>query len=238
MTFLGGALVVIVLVAVFLQQYTASAVVALADVPYSAQSAASYEKSIQHYLTQNPLERLRFNLNEKKLTAFVHAAHPEVESVTSLGYESVVTTEFEVLQRKPVVSWQVDDAMYYVDSHGVSFAKNAFQEPAVKIIDNSGVNYTSGTAIASERFLRFVGQAVAQAEVANIVVTEVSIPAGTSRQVALNIKDRSYQVIMSIDRSVGEQVEDMSRAIQYFESNQRQPQYLDLRVKGKVFFRE
>lgn len=238
MTFLFGAFTIITLLAIFLQQFTASVVVTLEDVTYAAEPAKRYEASIQRYLTQNPLERLRFNLDEDKMTAFVHADFPEVETVSSLGYEDVVTTEFEVLQRKPVVSWQVDDVMYYVDKHGVSFAVNAYQEPAVKIVDNSGVNYTSGTAIASERFLRFVGQAVAQSEASGIIVTEVSIPAGTSRQVALSLKDHQYQVIMSIDRSVGEQVEDMSRAINFFESKGRQPQYIDLRVKGKVFFRE
>lgn len=233
-----GALVAIITIAVFLQQFTASVVISLDDVPHDAAMAARYERSVQEYLSHNPLQRLRFNLDESKLTRHVQEQYAEVEQITNLGFEALVTTEFKVGLREPVVSWQVDDDVYYVDADGVSFSRNYYSEPPVKIVDNSGVDYTAGTAIASERFLRFVGQAVAQAKERGIVVTEVSIPAGTSRQAALTLEGRPYQVIMSIDRSVGEQVEDMSNALSFFDTMDWHPTYVDLRVKGKAFFRE
>jgi len=86
--------------------------------------------------------------------------------------------------------------------------------------------------------LAFVGQAVALTSRADLNVTQVSIPTGTSRQVELSLEGRSYPVIMSIDRSVGEQVEDMSRVVMYFDAQQVSPRYVDLRVKGKVFYRD
>lgn len=237
-TLLIGLLAATIGITIFLQQFTATVVVSFDDMPHDAAMAARYERSIQGYLSHNPLQRLRFNLNEASLTRHVQDEYAEVRTVKSLGFESLVTTEFEVSVREPVVSWQVDDAIYYVDANGVSFSRNYYSEPPVKIVDNSGVNYTTGTAIASERFLRFVGQAVAQAKERDIVVTEVSIPAGTSRQAALTIEGRPYQVIMSIDRSVGEQVEDMSNALSFFDTMDWHPTYVDLRVKGKAFFRE
>lgn len=235
---LVSSLVAVVCILVFLQQFTAQVVVSFDDVPRDAAMAVRYQDSIQDYFAHNPLQRLRFNLDDARLTRHVQGEHAEVRAVTNLGFESPVTTEFKISVREPVVSWQVDDAVYYVDADGVSFSRNYYSEPAVKIVDNSGVDYTTGTAIASERFLRFVGQAVAQAKGRGITVTEVSIPAGTSRQAALTIEGRPYPVIMSIDRSVGEQVEDMSNALSFYDTMKWNPQYVDLRVKGKAFFRE
>lgn len=235
---LVGLSTIVLVMGVLLQQLTATVVVELSGIARTATSSQVYEDSLQEYFSHNPLERLRFNIDQKAMTAFIHSEHPEVESVVSEGYDSLATSRFEVVLRTPVVSWQVDEKMYYVDQYGVSFEKNVYDKPSVKIVDNSGVDYTSGAAIASERFLNFVGQAVARSKDAGVVVTEVSIPAGTSRQVALTLEGYSYEVIMSIDRSVGEQVEDMGRAVRHFSDQGRSPQYVDLRVKGKAFFRE
>lgn len=236
---LVASLSLILLIGVLLQQFTAGVVVELAGIARSDVSSKGYEDSLQDYFSQHPLERLRFNINQDTMTRFLHAQHPEVESVDSEGYDHLATSRFDVTLRTPVVSWQVDDKTYFVDRHGVSFEKNMQSQPSVKIVDNSGVNYTSGTAIASERFLNFVGQAVARAkDEAGVTVAEVSIPAGTSRQVALSLENHPYEVVMSIDRSVGEQVEDMGRVVRHFEQQGRSPQYVDLRVKGRAFFRE
>lgn len=234
---LSISLVMVITLLVFLQQFTASAHVEFSG-DARAQSTEAYEQSIQEYLTQNPLERVRFNLDVDKLNAFVVARQPEVELVTPGGYVEPVTSSFSVTLRKPVVSWQVEDKQYFVDAHGVSFTENSHDNPQVKIIDNSGVEHTSGTAIASARFLTFVGKAVALAEKSGLKVTQVAIPAGTSRQVQLTVDGHAYPIIMSIDRAAGEQVEDMERAITFFDKQGRTPQYIDLRVKGKVFFRE
>ncbi|MBH1980879.1 hypothetical protein I8H89_05165 [Candidatus Saccharibacteria bacterium] len=234
---LSISLITVVALLIFLQQFTASTHVEFSG-DARAQSTKAYEQAIQDYLTQNPLERVRFNLDSDKLNAFVIAKLPEVENIIPGGYVEPVTSSFAITLRKPVVSWQVDDKLYFVDSHGVSFTKNTHDNPEVKIVDNSGVEHTSGTAIASARFLTFVGKAVALAEKSGLNVTQAAIPAGTSRQVQLTVDGHEYPIIMSIDRAVGEQVEDMGRAIAFFDKQGRKPQYIDLRVKGKVFFRE
>lgn len=233
---LSLSLATIILLVLFLYQFTAGVQVGFSGARPASDDA--YEHVIQEYLTQNPLERLRFNLDKDKLDTFVAAKLPEVEHTTQEGYAQPVTSRFEITLRKPVVSWNVDDKTYFVDSHGVSFTKNVYPNPIVTIVDNSGVEHTSGTAIASERFLTFVGKVVAQSQANGHEVTKVAIPAGTSRQVELYVEGHNYPVIMSIDRSAGEQAEDMSRAIAYFDKQGRKPQYLDIRVKGKVFFRE
>lgn len=238
MTVLSILFVGIILLLVFLYQFTAVVQVDFGD-DLAVQDAEKYEHTIQKYLTDNPLERLRFNLNEANLDAFIKHELPEVAAVEQRGAgDGLVSSDFVLSMRKPIVSWRVGDTNYFVDKSGVAFSKNYYPDPMVAIVDNSGVAHTSGTAIASERFLSFVGQAVALAGDRNLKVEQVSIPTGTSRQVELKISGFESPVIMSIDRSVGDQVEDAQRALQHFQGRGRAPHYIDLRVKGKAFFRE
>lgn len=238
-TTLSVSFIAVIVLGALLYQFTAGVSVELSGVTPDSSVSRQYEEALQRYFSRNPLERLRFNIDQEAMTNFVHAEYPEVETVEVEGFASIAASTFSVLPRTPVVSWQVDDKVYYVDRYGVSFENNMYSQPSVRIVDNSGVDYTAGAAVASERFLNFVGQAVARSkEEAGVTVAEVSIPAGTSRQVALRLEGYQYEVIMSIDRSVGEQVEDMGRVVRHFEQQGRAPKYVDLRVKGKAFFRE
>lgn len=240
---IAGVLAVVVAVLVgiliFLWQFTATVIMqADSRIAIPQSDLQEYAQSIQQYLSDNPTERLRFNTNKTRLNEAITRRHPEVREVVQVGAAGFTSTKFFIQLRKPVVSWRVDDAQYYVDAQGVSFTKNVFDNPAVTIADNSGVRHTPGTAIASARFLSFVGRAVAAVQVRGLVVQQVSIPAGTSRQIELALKDVDYPFILSIDRSAREQVEDISRGLVYFSNRGIKPRYVDLRVKGKAFYRD
>lgn len=230
--------ILIVTITIIVVQFSAGVTVRLQEQPRSEHRENSYQKTIQNYYNQNPLERLRFNLKHEHLNQFVTAKHPEVKQLKYDGIDGFATSRFLVELRKPVVSWQIDNRHYYVDESGVSFAINVYDEPGVKIVDDSGVAYTAGTALASARFLSFVGRTVALAKNNNIVITQVIIPAGTSRQVEMRAEGYGYPFIMSIERSAGEQVEDMVRTTGYFKQQNKSPSYVDLRVKGRAFYRE
>lgn len=232
--FVGGISIVLL---VLLWQFSADVFVQLPG-RSSQEITAKYEATIQDYLQENPSERLRFNLDQDRLTDYMNRSHPEVKTVEQNGYVSFATTSFMVSPRTPVASWQVGNSQYFVDSQGVSFTNNLHQPPPVTIVDNSGVRHTPGTAIASERFLGFVGRTVALAHKNGLNITDVSIPAGTSRQVELAVEGVGYPIIVSIDRSPAEQVEDALRAVQHFKVTGKSPKYIDLRVKGRSFFRE
>lgn len=237
MTSLGITLIVIIALAVLVQQFSATVHISSTE-RYSVLNYSAYVDTVQKYLNGHPLERLRFNLNQSELTKFIQADHPEVKSITQNGMDGFAATDFTIAMRKPVVSWDVGKRRYFVDADGVSFEKNVYDDPTVRIIDNSGVEYTPGTAIASERFLSFVGRVVALSLDKSFKVTEVIIPAGTTRQVQLKIQGYSYPVIMSIERGPTQQVEDMVRALGYLNSQGRSATYVDIRVKGKAFYRE
>jgi hypothetical protein len=237
LTALGGIIIVTIVTTIVLFQFTAKVKVESKD-RYEIADYQPYLASVQNYLSKHPLERLRFNLNSESLNSYVSNEYPEVEKITQEGFDGFASSRFSVVMRKPVVGWDVGASRYFVDANGVSFEKNFYNDPTVKIIDNSGVDYIPGTAIASERFLSFVGRVVSLANAQSLKVERVTIPAGTTRQVQLNIVGYSYPVILSIDRSAGEQVEDMTNALKYLRAQGRDAQYIDLRVRGKAFYRE
>jgi hypothetical protein len=196
-----------------------------------------YKHAINDYFGRHPIERLRFVLNENQLTNYLHETLPEVETVNVTGAAGFATSQFSVTFRQPIAGWLIGSKQYYVDKNGVAFEQNYFDQPSVKIIDQSGVPQTTGTAVASSRFLRFVGRAVDLARVGGLTVEQAIIPSGTTRQVEIKVTGRAYPIKLSLDRPVGEQIEDMQRAIAYFDSKKQSPQYIDVRVSGKAFYR-
>lgn len=195
-----------------------------------------YKKVMDDYFSIHPIERLRPLLNETQLNEYVGKATPEVASIHAAGAAGFATSQFEVRLRKPVAGWLIGATQYYVDDHGIAFKVNYFDQPAVKITDQSGVPQAVGTAVASSRFLSFVGRAVVIARDYGMTIEQAIIPTGTTRQVELKIAGHSYPAKLSLDRPVGEQVEDMQRAITYLDSKQLSPRYVDVRVSGKAYY--
>jgi hypothetical protein len=220
-----------------ISQFTAGVVVRTQDV--TVQVDSSYEEHIQDYLSRHPVERLKFFLNEAALDKFLQSAAPEVASVhISDSVRSFGTTEFTVTMRAPIAGWNVNGSQQYVDISGVSFAKNYFKTPAVQITDNTSIRVEAGQAVASNRFLGFVGLVVGLAKSqGGYVVTEVIIPAQTTREVQLKLKDIAFPVKFSVDRGAGEQVEDMKRSLGWLTAHGITPEYLDVRVSGKAFYK-
>lgn len=217
-------------------QFTADPVVRIAG-DASIKPDDTYEKIIQDYLGAQPAERLRFLLDEAKLTDYLQRKAPEVQNVDVKGSSGFGASTFAITMRAPIAGWNVGGKQRYVDASGVAFTRNYFASPAVQIIDKSGIQVASGQAIASNRFLGFVGQVVGLAKSQSYTVTQVIIPEMTTRQVELRLKDVEYPIKFSVDRPAGEQVEDMARAIQWMTVRSIKPEYVDVRVSGKAYYR-
>ena len=228
----------IVLLWILISNFTATVIVSVPSTTISKSvDSAYYGKVIQEYLNINPMSRLQFFLNQSVLTTYVSDKLPEVASVKQQGRMGIGETDFSITMRTPVAGWVINDKQYYVDSDGISFEQNYFSPPSVQIVDSSGASLQTGTAIASKRFLSFVGRVVSLAQANGYTVTQAILPANTTRELEISLKDVSFSVKLSIDRSAGEQVEDMSRAVQYFIGNGRTPSYIDVRVSGKAFYK-
>ena len=237
---IAGVLFVVVavvsLLAVLVWQFTAHVVIATPGVGSTVETA-KYDKAIQEYYGQNPFERLRFAVNQQRLTDFVRATAPEVKNVTIAGGAGFATSKVSIAMREPIAGWKMDRTQYYVDGQGVSFITNYFDSPAVQIVDQSGVRLEAGTAIASNRFLGYVGRTVATAAKKGLIVEQVIIPLGTTRQIDLRIKGVNSTVKLLIDRPVGQQVEDLVHALAYFKAKGQQPEYIDVRVSNMAYYK-
>ena len=219
-------------------QFTATVVITSSSAPEGAPAESDqYVQAIQEYLNSNPVERLRFLVNQTSLDEAVAAKTPEVRSVTLSGHGDTATASAHLDFRRPVASWIINQKQYFVDDNGVVFDKNYFDPPAVQIVDESGMTPEQGSTVTSARFLSFIGRVVAISNEAGYKVGEAILPAGTTRQLQLEINDVRPTVILSIDRGAGEQVSDMVSVLAYLKRSNISASYIDVRVAGKTVYR-
>lgn len=231
----------LVMVTWFIYEYTGRIQLTVAvDVQTSKEFESNkviYTRAVNDYLNAHPLERLRFVLRHDDLLKYINAIAPEIDRINVSQSSEPMTSQININFRRPVAGWLINTKQYYVDKDGLAFQVNYFEQPNVKIIDKNLTNDENGNTIASTRFLRFVGRTVETSRTLGLIVEQVIIPQGTTRQLELIIKDKEYPVKMSVDRPVGEQVEDMQRAISYIEVQKLDPKYVDVRVSGKAFYK-
>lgn len=199
-----------------------------------------YQQKVESYLNNNLTERLRATLSPESLSEYLQKnGAPEVSRVASrVDSIGLGTCQIEVIMRRPVVVWRSGTRTYYVDEQGAAFERNYYAEPSVEIVDQSGIAATtSNQVLASNRFLGFIGKVIGRMRAQGYTVTTVVLPAGTSRQIQVSLAEVGYPVTFSIDRSVGEQSEDAARSITYLASKAITPQYIDVRVSGKAYYK-
>lgn len=218
-----------------ISQFTAKAFVVTNDT--SVVLDDSYEKAIQGYFAQQPAERLRFLLNTDHLRDYIQTVTPEIKDIQVVGATGLGVSKFQVTMREPIAGWSINGQQHYVDESGTPFSRNYFAAPSVQIVDNSGIQVSTGQVVASNSFLSFVGQVVGLSREKGYTATQVIIPAATTRQIELRLKDVAYSIKFVIDRPAGEQVEDMVQAVGWMQRHNLKPQYVDVRVSGKAFYR-
>lgn len=223
---------------ILVSQLVAATVPTLAGIgPAPSDDAEAYSQALEEYYAARPIERFRFLLNEKELLSHVQSTRPEVQSVdvepgSRIGEASVIVTP-----RKAIARWSFDDRNQYVDGEGVVFSRNYFDDPTLQIVDNSGLPAGSTRLVTSNRFLGFIGRVVAKSAQQGMDIATASIPALTTRQVAVTLEGESTEYKLSVDRSAGNQVEDMARIQRYLATNQISPEYVDVRIAGKAFYK-
>lgn len=223
---------------VLVSQLVATTVISIDSLPpLTPSTQVSYAKALESYYAARPAERFKFALNQDALLSHVQSSHPEISRIridlgSHMGEASVV---FQA--RKPIARWNINGSNKYVDGQGIVFSTNYFTDPELQIVDESGVPTSSSKLIASDRFLGFIGRVVAKSSENGLPVSKVTIPALTTRQVALMLSDSDTQFKLSVDRSAGEQVEDITRIRRYLTANNLAPGYVDVRLSGKAFYK-
>lgn len=219
-------------------QFTATPVVRASPDP-SLQLDSLYYEAIDEYLTDHSGERLRIFTDESRLTRYVQAVAPEVQSIQVRGSVGFGESLFEVVFREPIASWDVGGRQLYVDTMGVPFSRNYFGSPSLRIVDQNGGVATDlrGQSIMSNRFMSYIGQIIGLSKNEGYAVTSITIPEGMTRQVDVRLDGVDYPVKFSSDRAAGESVDDMLDTLRWMSARQISPEYVDVRVGGKVFYR-
>lgn len=237
-----GSLVAVGVLLVLLYQVIGTVNISLYGqiAPISKKDQAYYQQQIQNYFSRYPLQRLRIFINKQQLVEFLQSESiTEVREVTSVMPDRLGSALITLKMREPVAGWIIHGTQQFVDIDGVVFERNFFRDPKVYIRDESALTQTQGQkiqAVASKRFLEFVGRSVTYFESHAQVVRQVIIPAATTRQVIIKLADGN-NIKMAVDRPVGEQGEDALRALRYFQAHQIRPEYIDVRLSGRVFYR-
>ncbi|NCU38067.1 hypothetical protein EOL96_03380 [Candidatus Saccharibacteria bacterium] len=234
--FIGILLVAGALFFVIYQSIAIPRVYASTDSPVDA---LYYETIIQNYLNERPLERSRVTLNTTRLSQYMQVnGAPEVVGVMDdMWFDGIGVTVITLDFRQPAVVWNTEDTYVYVDEQGVSFTRNYYTQPDVRVVDQTGIVAEKNQVLASSRFLAFIGQTVGRMKENGFTVAQVALPINTSRQLAVSLKGVPYPIKFSVDRPVGEQAEDAARAVRYLDSQGNIPEYLDVRVSGKAFYK-
>lgn len=230
---IGGAL----LMAWLVHQSIATVSIRVSGV--NAADTSLYQRITQEYLNRYPLERFRFSLDTIKLTEYMQATYPEVDQIlpgVRFG-DALGVAELTITVRKPVVVWRTTSSQLYVDANGNAFTRNFFTAPSVEVIDNSGIQAHGNQILVSNRFLSFIGTLVGRMHQLGYGVAQVTLPLNSLRQVEVSLAEIAYPIKFSVDRPVGEQAEDADRSIRYLQENGSSPEYLDVRVSGKAFYK-
>lgn len=205
----------------------------------TAEVKRSYESTIQSYLNQYPGERLRFVLNTSQLAAYLQShGCPEVVSVEpAIQSSGLGSKTFSLAMRTPAVAWKTGGKSLYVDSKGVAFTRNYHAAPSVEIVDQSGIPTDGNRVLTSNRFLAFVGKVVGAMSKNGYTVTQIVLPANTTRQVEMRLEDVGYPIKMSVDRPAGEAAEDAARAVTHMNQKGIAPEYIDVRVSNRAYYK-
>ena len=218
-----------------IMQFTASVTVRSSEL--TMQLDDRYSRDIEDYFNRQPIERLRFLLREDRLLAYLQSVAPEVAKVDVEGSVGYGNTAFALTMREPIVAWNINNNRQYVDTSGKAFTRNYYADPKVQVVDESGIQISGGETVASNRFLGFIGRVVGLAKSSGYTVTDVILPRGMTREVDIKLEGVGYPIRFSVDRPAGEQIEDMDRALTWLTANSQNPEYLDVRVSRRSYYR-
>lgn len=103
--------------------------------------------------------------------------------------------------------------------------------PTVQIIDESGQGITN-------RIREYVGQLEVDLADIGLSLDRAVVPAGKNREVDIYLGDHGEMYFkLSVDRGTAVSAEDVKRVTSYLAEHDLHPQYVDVRVKGKAYFK-
>lgn len=134
----------------------------------------------------------------------------------------VVLAIIGVVITMEVMSWMVNrkkiEAAKYVP------------QPTIEIIDESKQGITN-------KIREYVGQLEIDFADIGLSLDRAVVPIGKNREVDVYLNGYDYYIKLSVDRGTAVSAEDAKRMISYLTEHDLHPQYVDVRVKGKGYFK-
>ena len=236
MWLLTGCLAAAGLIYGLLGQFISSVVITSPEMLNSSQQTA-YQTVIQNYLNTHPGERFFMTLNKTALVSAVQATHAEVQQISLEPSSFLAPAHTTITLRTAVAAWTLHDKRYYIDEHGIAFTATPRVQPSLIVEDNTGIDPADASAVASERMIHYIGRLVTLVQQSGFKIIKVELPANTSRQIVLYLEGRGYPVRTHLDRDVAAQATDVVNAVKYFDGKGMQPEYVDVRVSSKAFYK-
>lgn len=236
-TMFGFVVIIIAILLLLIFNFTFKVAIAPSGQLSESIPADRYEQIITNFLDEHFMQRFHFLLNNQQLEKYFLVNNPEIKSATMGVGDQFGQTKFFLKMRQPIASWLVNGQQYYVDGQGVTFKYNYYQEPLLKIFDETDAPLEMGEIIITQKVLSFIGKTIDRLDDKGLKVVKIILPSGEMRRIDFVIDGVGAVFKLSVDRPIGEQVEDLERALSYFTQRNLSPDYIDLRLKNKAYYK-
>lgn len=194
-------------------------------------------QAIQRYVNNNPTEAFAMSLNHERFSNFMRQVQPDIKTISLQSSWLGIERRFQISYRQALAAWQIGGQQFYIDAEGVAFTTLHGAAPSLKVEDTSGYAPQDGSSVASKRFIRYLGQLLSAVTEKQLgAIERVMLPAST-RELDLFLKDRPYPIKTHVDRDPYQQADDIQSALGFLDEKKIKPEYLDVRVKGKAFYK-
>lgn len=235
--FLGGVVIAIGILFFLVVNFILTPKISFTQKGVHQPNTEIYQKSIYTYFDDHPFERFGFALRPADVQEQIMHDHPEVLGVGVQRDWYGGNVQFSIAFRTPLLVWKTGGKQFYVDAKGFAFTYNHFAEPTVSVLDQSGIPPDQSGVVASTRFIRFLGQIVAAVNsYGKGIVQQVIIPPAT-KEVDLRLQGREYSIRTNTDRDPLQEAEDIANALKFFDQRGIKPQYIDMRVPRKAYYK-
>jgi hypothetical protein len=195
-----------------------------------------YIETANQYLSEHPSERFAWSFKSDLFGEVFLNQHPEVETVR-LANQILPGGTLRLKLRQPVAVWKSQKNNYFVDANGYVFEKNYFALPEIEIVDQSRIGMEQGS-VASRRLLEFIGKIISGVESSGVgKIQNVTIPVNAIRYIEIKLVEHNFPIKVQTDRDAAGQVQDIVNMLEYLRAGNITPNYIDVRVKNRGFWR-
>lgn len=206
-------------------------------------SADRYEKEAEEILRHSLLNRSKLTINTDKLAAELHAAFPELGTITVV---------IPLVDRRPIIQAQpvppalvlstAKNGVFVVDARGRAIAKASEVDSSVRdglpyVRDDTGIEIEVGKAALPEKQVAFVGEVFGQLKAKQVSMGPLTLP-GSTNELHVQIEGKPYYVKFDLQGEGRLQAGTYVAVKGRLEKDNVTPaEYVDVRVPEKAFYK-